>query len=112
MPCTAKKFEIGRKEMEVDGLRDIDYVLTTRECAKLLKLANIDITKLEGRDYDHPMGEGSGAGMIFGVTGGVMEAALRTGYELITGKEVPFDGLNIVPVRGMEGIREAWIKLE
>ena len=95
MPCTAKKFEISRKEMEVDGLRDMDYVLTTRECAKLLKIANIDITKLEGMDYDHPMGESSGAGMIFGVTGGVMEAALRTGFESMTGEEVPFKHLNI-----------------
>ena len=111
MPCTAKKFEISRKEMEVDGIRDMDYVLTTRECARMLKMANIDLPKLEGMDYDHPMGIGSGAGMIFGATGGVMEAALRTGYEVITGEEVPFKRLDITPVRGMEGIREAAIPI-
>lgn len=72
--------------MEVDGVRDVDLALTTRECAKLLKLNNIDISKLKGVDFDHPFGEGTGAGVIFGATGGVMEAALRTAYELITGK--------------------------
>eukprot|EP00827_Trimyema_finlayi_P001079 TRINITY_DN135_c0_g1_i2.p1 TRINITY_DN135_c0_g1~~TRINITY_DN135_c0_g1_i2.p1 ORF type:complete len:1240 (-),score=527.54 TRINITY_DN135_c0_g1_i2:126-3845(-) len=111
MPCSAKKYEQHRKEMEVDGIRDVDLALTTRECAKLLKLNNIDISKLKGVDFDHPLGEGTGAGVIFGATGGVMEAALRTAYELITGKQVPFKQLDIHPVRGDEGIKTASIPI-
>ena len=94
------------------GDKDIDYVLTTRELAKMLKQSNIDPSKLSPTPFDKVMSEGTGAAVIFGVTGGVMEAALRTAYEVITGRNVPFDNLNIMAVRGLEGVREAEIKLE
>jgi NADP-reducing hydrogenase subunit HndD len=112
MPCTAKKFEAFRPEMHDSGYRDVDYVLTTRELAILIKQAGLDFDKIEPAKYDRLMGESTGAGVIFGATGGVMEAALRTAYELVTGREVPFKNLNIQPVRGMEGVREATIKIE
>ncbi len=112
MPCTAKKFEASRPEMHDSGYRDVDYVLTTRELAIMIKQAGIDFAKLENMQFDRLMGESTGAGVIFGATGGVMEAALRTAYELITGRDVPFKNLNITPVRGMEGIKEASILIE
>ncbi|MCB8964264.1 MAG: iron hydrogenase small subunit [Bacteroidales bacterium] len=112
MPCTAKKFEADRPEMRSSGFKDVDYVLTTRELAVMIKQAGIDFGALPESRYDSFMGESSGAAVIFGATGGVMEAALRTAYEVVTGREVPFDGLNITPVRGMEGVREASIKIE
>lgn len=112
MPCTAKKFEANRPEMHDSGYRDVDYVLTTRELAIMIKQAGIDFLKLDDMHYDRIMGESTGAGVIFGATGGVMEAALRTAYELVTGREVPFENLNITPVRGVEGVKEASIKIE
>jgi NADH-quinone oxidoreductase subunit G/[NiFe] hydrogenase diaphorase moiety small subunit/NADP-reducing hydrogenase subunit HndD len=112
MPCTAKKFEANRPEMFDSGYRDVDYVLTTRELAIMIKQAGIDFMKLDDTHFDRLMGESTGAAVIFGATGGVMEAALRTAYELVTGRDVPFENLNITPVRGMEGIREASIKIE
>ncbi len=112
MPCTAKKFEATRPEMYDSGHRDVDYVLTTRELAILIKQAGLDFNKLHPVKYDRLMGESTGAAVIFGATGGVMEAALRTAYELVTGREVPFENLNITPVRGMEGVRETAIKIE
>ncbi|MFA5849356.1 MAG: NADH-dependent [FeFe] hydrogenase, group A6 [Bacteroidales bacterium] len=112
MPCTAKKFEAARPEMHDSGYRDVDYVLTTRELAIMIKQAGIDFMKLKDAHYDRLMGESTGAGVIFGATGGVMEAALRTAYELVTGREVPFENLKILPVRGMEGVKEASIKIE
>ncbi len=112
MPCTAKKFEADRPEMRSSGFKDVDYVLTTRELAIMIKQAGLDFTSLPESHYDSIMGESTGAAVIFGATGGVMEAALRTAYEVVTGREVPFDGLNITPVRGMEGVREATIKIE
>jgi NADH-quinone oxidoreductase subunit G/[NiFe] hydrogenase diaphorase moiety small subunit/NADP-reducing hydrogenase subunit HndD len=112
MPCTAKKFEASRPEMHDSGYRDVDIVLTTRELAIMVKQAGIDFRKLPDKKFDRLMGESTGAGVIFGATGGVMEAALRTAYELVTGREVPFEDLNIMPVRGMEGVREASIKIE
>jgi iron-only hydrogenase group A len=112
MPCTAKKFEANRPEMRDSGYKDVDYVLTTRELAVMIKQAGIDFRKLETSSYDSVMGESTGAAVIFGATGGVMEAALRTAYEIVTGREVPFDNINIIPVRGMEGIKEAVIKIE
>ena len=112
MPCTAKKFESSRPEMHDSGYRDVDYVLTTRELAIMIKQAGIDFNKLEDANFDRLMGESSGAAVIFGATGGVMEAALRTAYELVTGREVPFKNLDINPVRGMDGVREASIKIE
>ncbi|GET27822.1 NADH-dependent [FeFe] hydrogenase, group A6 [Prolixibacter sp. SD074] len=112
MPCIAKKFEAARPEMHASGYRDVDYVLTTRELSIMIKQAGIDFMQMEDMEFDRLMGESTGAGAIFGVTGGVMEAALRTAYELVTGRPVPFENLNITPVRGMEGIREATVKIE
>lgn len=112
MPCTAKKFEAFRPEMHDSGYRDVDYVLTTRELAILIKQAGLDFDKLEPVKHDRLMGDSTGAAVIFGATGGVMEAALRTAYEIVTGREVPFDNLDITPVRGMDGVREASIKIE
>ena len=112
MPCTAKKFEANRPEMHSSGFRDVDYVLTTRELAIMIKQAGIDFIKLDDMHFDRLMGESTGAGVIFGATGGVMEAALRTVYELVTGREVPFKNLDISPVRGMEGVKEASVKIE
>lgn len=112
MPCTAKKFEANRPEMRDSGYKDVDYVLTTRELAVMIKQAGIDFRALETDKYDSLMGDSSGAAVIFGATGGVMEAAIRTAYELVTGKEVPFKDLNITPVRGMEGVKEASLKIE
>ncbi len=112
MPCTAKKYEADRPEMRSSGYKDIDFVLTTRELAIMIKQAGIDFRNLESGHYDSIMGESTGAAVIFGATGGVMEAALRTAYEVVTGREVPFKNLNITPVRGMEGVKEASIKIE
>jgi iron-only hydrogenase group A len=112
MPCTAKKYEADRPEMRSSGFKDVDYVLTTRELAKMIKQAGINFDKLEEMKYNSIMGESTGAAVIFGATGGVMEAALRTAYEIVTGREVPFEGLNIIPVRGIEGVREASIQIE
>ena len=112
MPCTAKKYEADRPEMRASGFKDIDFVLTTRELAVMIKQAGIDFRNLEPAHYDSIMGESTGAAVIFGATGGVMEAALRTAYEIVTGREVPFANLNITPVRGMEGVKEATIKIE
>ncbi len=112
MPCTAKKYEADRPEMRSSGYKDVDYVLTTRELARMIRQAGINFDGLKEERYDSIMGESSGAAVIFGATGGVMEAALRTAYELVTGREVPFENLNITPVRGMEGVREASVKIE
>lgn len=112
MPCTAKKYEAHRPEMHDSGYRDVDYVLTTRELAIMIKQAGLDFEKLPPAKFDRLMGDSTGAGVIFGATGGVMEAALRTAYELVTGRDVPFENLNITPVRGMEGVRKATIKIE
>ncbi|OFX79422.1 MAG: ferredoxin [Bacteroidetes bacterium GWE2_29_8] len=112
MPCTAKKYECDRPEMRSSGYKDVDYVITTRELARMIKQAGIEFNKLESERYDSILGESTGAAVIFGATGGVMEAALRTAYEIVTGREVPFTNLDIKPVRGMEGIKEAAIKIK
>ena len=112
MPCTAKKYEADRPEMTSSNYKDVDYVLTTRELARMIKQAGQNLPELEDSEYDDPMGISTGAGVIFGATGGVMEAAIRTAYELVTGREVPFDNLNITPVRGLEGIKEATLPLD
>jgi NADP-reducing hydrogenase subunit HndD len=112
MPCTAKKYEADRPEMRSSGYKDVDYVLTTRELARMIRQAGVNFDRLGEEKYDSLMGESTGAAVIFGATGGVMEAALRTAYELVTGREVPFENLNITPVRGMEGVREASVKIE
>lgn len=110
MPCTAKKFEAQRPEMKDSGYQDVDYVLTTRELARMIKEAGIDFQSLPEEDYDDPLGESTGAAVLFGTTGGVMEAALRTAYELMTGKELP--RLEFHEVRGLKGIKEATIDIE
>jgi NADP-reducing hydrogenase subunit HndD len=112
MPCTAKKFEADRPEMRSSGFKDVDYVLTTRELAHMVRQAGLDFSTLEESKFDSFMGESTGAAVIFGATGGVMEAALRTAYEIVTGREVPFKNLNIEPVRGMDGIKAASVKIE
>ena len=110
MPCTAKKFEKARPEMEVEGLRDVDAVLTTRELAKLIKRSGINFNKLPDEEFDQDiMGEYTGAGVIFGTTGGVMEAALRTAYFVLTGKE--HEAIKFDQVRGMEGLKEASLNI-
>jgi iron-only hydrogenase group A len=112
MPCTAKKYEANRPEMRSSGYKDVDYVLTTRELGMMIKQAGINFQNLEDTPYDSIMGDSTGAAVIFGATGGVMEAALRTVYEVVTGREVPFKNLDITPVRGMEGVKEAKVKIE
>ena len=109
MPCVAKKYECVRPEMEVDGVRDVDYVLTTRELARMIKQANIDFVKLEDSNFDDPMGEASGAGAIFGTTGGVMEAAIRTAVDTLENKNM--DKLEYKEVRGEKGIKEAVLNI-
>ncbi len=109
MPCTAKKFEASRPEMNASGRRDVDLVLTTRELANLIKHAGIDFAQLEPDRPDALLGAYTGAGQIFGVSGGVMEAALRTGYELITGKALA--DINILAVRYSRGIKRATFRV-
>lgn len=117
-PCTAKKFEIRReemcdagKELGIPDMRDMDYVITTRELAKWLKEESIDFGALPDSEYDSLLGAASGAGVIFGNTGGVMEAAARTAYYLATGENPPDDYLKLMPVRGMDGIRSASVTI-
>ena len=109
MPCLAKKYECEREEFSLNGNPDVDYSLSTRELARLIKRSNIDFMTLPDSDFDTPMGESSGAAAIFGATGGVMEAALRTVYEVYTGKTLP--RLEFTDVRGLQGIKEATIDL-
>ncbi len=105
MPCTAKKYEAARPELGHDGLADVDVVITTRELARMIKQAGIDFTRLPDERFDEMLGDYSGAAVIFGVTGGVMEAALRTAYEVITGDKLA--KLEFTDVRGFEGVKEA-----
>ena len=109
MPCIAKKFERQRPEMQNDGLWDVDNVITTRELSRMIKQANIEFTKLEDSEFDAPMGEATGAGAIFGTTGGVMEAALRTAQDTLTGKSL--DKIEFEQVRGGKGIKKATIEI-
>jgi len=109
MPCTAKKFEAARPEMGRDGMRDVDVVLTTRELIKLIKYVGLEFRQLPESDFDSPLGFGTGAGAIFGATGGVMEAALRTAYEKVTGQTLA--KLDFEDVRGFEGIKETSVDL-
>ena len=107
MPCTAKKFEAQRPEMEDHGVRDVDYVLTTRELARMIKEAGIDFKALPDAPMDAPMGLSSGAADIFANTGGVMEAALRTAFEIVTGRELPVKNLHVSAIAGLGGVKEA-----
>lgn len=112
MPCSAKKFECNRPEMIDSGFKDVDYGLTTREMAQMIKEAGIYLPEMPKTHFDEPFGDASGAGLIFGATGGVMEAALRTVYELVTGRPVPFKNLDIEPCRGFDGVKQASVKIE
>ena len=112
MPCAAKKYEANRPEMRDSGYQDVDAGLTTRELGHMIKQSGIKFQELQDSEFDSIMGESTGAAVIFGATGGVMEAALRTAYFVITGRQVPFKDLNIMPVRGLKGIKEATVKLE
>lgn len=109
MPCTAKKFEIARPEFGRDGYRDVDANLTTRELARMIRQAGLDFVHLPEEEFDDMLGESSGAGVIFGVTGGVMEAALRTVVDVLTGEDMP--RLEYADVRGLEGIKEATVNV-
>ncbi len=109
MPCTAKKFEADREELAGTGYPDVDAVITTRELARMIKEAGIDFAHLADEDFDDLLGESTGAGVIFGATGGVMEAALRTAYEVVTGKNL--DNVDFSAVRGVEGIKEASVQV-
>lgn len=114
MPCSAKKYECNRPEMNDSGFKDVDYGLTTRELAQMIKESGIYLPELPKSQFDDPFGEASGAGLIFGATGGVMEAALRTVIELITGKKVEsiFENANITTVRGFDGIKHIEFPIE
>ena len=109
MPCVAKKFEAIRPEMKNDGLYDVDNVITTRELSRMIKQANIEFTKLEDSEFDNPMGEATGAAAIFGTTGGVMEAALRTAGDLLTGEDL--EKIDFKEVRGGKGIKKATVNI-
>ncbi len=109
MPCTAKKFEVQRPELAATGYPDVDAVLTTRELARMIRQAGIDFTQLPDEEFDPVFGDSTGAGVIFGATGGVMEAALRTVYELVTGE--PMENIEVNAVRGIEGVKEAEIQM-
>ena len=109
MPCIAKKYEASREEMEVDTLRDVDYVITTRELARMIRQANINFNSLEDGDFDIPMGDASGAGAIFGTTGGVMEAAIRTAVDTLEGKSL--EKVEYKAVRGEKEIKEATLQI-
>lgn len=109
MPCTAKKFEIGREDQDANGVPDVDYSLTTRELGRMIKQAGIRFTDLPDEDFDAPLGLSTGAAVIFGSTGGVMEAALRTAVETLTGEELAKP--DFIEVRGSKGIKEASYKV-
>lgn len=110
MPCLAKKYECQREEFSVDGNRDVDYSISTRELAAFIRQANLDLNNLEDEEFDAPLGESTGAGVIFGTTGGVIEAACRTAYELYTGKKL--DRIDFTELRGLEGVRSATIDFD
>ena len=109
MPCTAKKYEAARPELSSKGMKDVDYVLTVRELAKMIKQAGIDFAKLPSEGFDDMLGQSTGAADNFGATGGVMEAALRTVYEKLTGTELA--KVDFTAVRGTEGIKEATVEI-
>lgn len=109
MPCTAKKFECQRPEMKSSGYQDVDVALTSRELGRMFKQANISVAEMPEEEYDAPLGISTGAGAIFGASGGVMEAALRTVYEVVTGKEL--ENINFVECRGLTGVKEATVQV-
>jgi len=109
MCCTAKKYEAARPELMVNGMLGVDHMITTREASWMIKSAGIDLVNIKGEEFDEPLGMSSGAGTIFGATGGVMEAAIRTAYELYTGKEMK--DLDVKAVRGLKGIKEGSVMM-
>ncbi len=111
MPCTAKKYEAARDEMTDSGVRDVDYVLTTRELGEMIREAGIDFAALPGEEMDAPLGISTGAADIFANTGGVMEAALRTAHHVITGRPLPTDQMHVAPLAGLEGVKEASVTI-
>ncbi len=113
MPCTAKKYECNRPEFHDSGFKDVDYVLTTREMAQMIMEVGVNLPDMPESDFDDPFGTATGSGVIFGATGGVMESAIRTVYELVTGESVGdlFDHLRMMPVRGFEGIKYAELEI-
>ncbi|MFW5802419.1 MAG: NADH-dependent [FeFe] hydrogenase, group A6 [Verrucomicrobiota bacterium] len=112
MPCTAKKYECVRPEMSDSGIQDVDYVLTTRELGRMISEAGLDFMSLPDDTQDSPLGMSTGAADIFANTGGVMEAALRTVYEVVTGRELPTDKLHVTSIHGLDGLKEAQLPLE
>jgi iron-only hydrogenase group A len=110
MPCTAKKFEAGRPEMGHDGIADVDAVLTTRELARIIRMCGLNLLEMPSDTADTPFGERTTAGKLFGATGGVMEAAIRTAYYLITGREL--ENLEVQAVRGLTGVKEARVQID
>ena len=111
MPCQAKKYEAARPEFAHDGVRDVDYVITTRELVRMFHEAGINLANRGDEDYDSPLGESTGAGVIFGVTGGVLEAALRSVHTMLTGENLAGDAVNFRAVRGLEGVKEAKVEV-
>ena len=112
MPCTAKKYEAQREEMMQEQIPDVDYVLTTRELGRMIRQAGIDFASLSDSEMDSPFGISSGAADIFANTGGVMEAAIRTAYEIVTGRSFPVESLHLEPIMGLQGVKKASLKLE
>lgn len=110
MPCLAKKYEAARGELSYDGHQDVDYVITTRELAMMIRETGISFNDLPDEDFDHPLGESTGAGVIFGTTGGVIEAALRTAHEWLTGE--PLEQVEFTQLRGFKGVREAEVNID
>ena len=110
MPCISKKYEAKRDELENEGYSDVDTVITTRELAEMIKEVGIDFTSLEDSDFDNPMGESTGAGDIFGTSGGVIEATVRTAYNIITEKDL--EKVEFYDLRGLDGIKYATVDIE
>ena len=111
MPCQAKKYEAARPEFAKDGVRDVDYVVTTRELCRMFNEAGINLANMDDEEYDSPLGASAGAADIFGVTGGVLEAACRSVYFMLNGKELEGDAINFRAVRGLDGIKEAKVEI-
>ncbi len=111
MPCQAKKYEAARPEFAPNGVRDVDYVVTTRELCKMFREAGVNLANLDDEEFDSPLGESSGAADIFGVTGGVLEAACRSVYFMLNGKNLEGDAINFRAVRGLDGIKEATVQI-
>ena len=111
MPCQAKKYEAARPEFSKDGVRDVDFVVTTRELCKMFREAGINLANMEDEEFDSPLGMSTGAADIFGVTGGVLEAACRSVYYMLNGKNLEGDAINFRAVRGLDGIKEATVQI-